>query len=155
MISYYRIGARTKKWTVRVIMHFFDFALAAGWIEYKRDQVALGSRKKDIFDLFQFRQQYANFLAYGTATTDQSNNSDYEPLRSCLPPRKRARVAHPPHQLRTKNVLHMPEFPQPTSKNRCRMPGCSANTARIRCSTCNVFLCLQETRNCFSLYHNL
>lgn len=156
MISYYRIDSRTKKWTVRVIMHFFDFALAAGWIEYRRDQHALGTRKKDIYDLFEFRKQYAHFLVYGKhEMSDESSDSDYEPRFSSLAPHKRARVAHPPDALQNKNVLHMPEFSQPATKNRCRMPGCSNNKARIRCSTCKVFLCLQEKRNCFQLYHNL
>ncbi|CAH1978832.1 unnamed protein product, partial [Acanthoscelides obtectus] len=38
MISYYRIQARSKKWTVRVIFHFFDLALANSWIFYRRDK---------------------------------------------------------------------------------------------------------------------
>ena len=37
MISYYRIRARSKKWTVRVIFHFFDLAMANSWIFYRRD----------------------------------------------------------------------------------------------------------------------
>ncbi|XP_046674855.1 piggyBac transposable element-derived protein 2-like [Homalodisca vitripennis] len=65
LISYYRISARTSKWTVRLIMHFFDFAIAAGWIEYRRDQRALGTPKKDMLDLMGFKREYAEFLIHG------------------------------------------------------------------------------------------
>lgn len=37
MISYYRIFIRSKKWTLRMITHFIDFAIINSWIEYKRD----------------------------------------------------------------------------------------------------------------------
>lgn len=154
MISYFRIAARTKKWTVRVIMHMFDFAISASWIEYRRDQRLLGTPKKDILDLFRFKEEYAYFLAHGHQDlSEEDSDPDYE---CSLPPaRKKPRVFHPPDVLRKKHILHMPEIPTPAKKNRCRMPGCSANTARIRCSTCKVFLCLQENRNCFQLYHDL
>lgn len=158
LISYYRICARTRKWTVRVIMHMFDFAIAAGWVEYRRDQQALKTRKRDILDLLHFREEYAHFLAYGThydTSTREESDSDFTDNSSLPPACKKAKVLHPPDVLRTKHVLHLPEFPQRTSKNRCRMPGCSANSARIRCSTCKVYLCIQENRNCFKLYHEL
>ena len=35
VISFYRISARTRKWTIRLIMHLIDFSLAASWIEYR------------------------------------------------------------------------------------------------------------------------
>lgn len=152
-ISYYRMAARTKKWTIRVIMHMIDFSIAAGWIEYKRDQTELGTRKRDILDLIHFREEYAQYLAYGTLEVSEDEDADFE---CTLPaPRKKPRVSHPPDVLRTKHTLHLPEIPSPATKNRCRLPGCSANTARVKCTTCGVFLCIQENRNCFQLYHEL
>ena len=47
MISLYRIFIKSKKWTLRVIMHFVDFALANSWFEYKRDCLILKAAKKD------------------------------------------------------------------------------------------------------------
>ncbi|KAG8315283.1 hypothetical protein J6590_074018 [Homalodisca vitripennis] len=128
-ISYYRMAARTKKWTIRVIMHMIDFSIAAGWVEYRRDQNELGTRKRDILDLMQFREKYAHYLAYGTKEESDDDDSNFE--STLPPPRKKPRVSHPPDVLRTKNTLHLPEMPTPATKNRCRLPGCSANTARI------------------------
>lgn len=153
LISYYRISARTRKWTVRLIMHFFDFAIAAGWIEYRRHQRSLGTPKKDVLDLMNFKEEYAEFLIHGHKVVEEDSDPDY--VCTIPPPRKQPRVAHPPDALRTKNILHIPEIPTPAKKNRCRFPGCGSNGARVQCSTCKVYLCLQENRNCFKAYHNL
>ena len=32
LIAYYRIRSKTKKWSLRVIYHFVDFALANSWL---------------------------------------------------------------------------------------------------------------------------
>ncbi|CAG4977111.1 unnamed protein product, partial [Parnassius apollo] len=56
-ISYYRISSRTREWTIRLIFHLYDFALAASWIEYKSEQEILGTRKKDILDYLGFRRK--------------------------------------------------------------------------------------------------
>lgn len=154
VISTYRISARTKKWTIRLIMHLLDFSLAASWIEYRRDQKALHMPKKDILDYLEFRVKVEEHLIHSEETTDTDSDPDFEPEG---PPVKhpKATVPHPPDALRKKKVLHMPEFTNPPTKNRCRLPGCNANKARIRCSTCKVFLCLQDSRNCFKLYHDI
>lgn len=153
LISYYRMSARTRKWTIRVIMHFIDFSIAASWIEYRRDQNALGTPKKDIMDLMMFKLSYSDFLVHCSNPEAEDSDSDF--ACSIPPPRKKPRVDHPPDVLRTKHVLHLPEIPSPSTKNRCRFPGCSSNGARVKCTTCGVFLCVQEKRNCFSLYHQL
>ena len=40
MISYYRMGSRTKKWTIRIFLHFVDVALANSWMLDRQDNVA-------------------------------------------------------------------------------------------------------------------
>uniref|UniRef100_A0A671XXE1 Si:ch211-255f4.7 n=1 Tax=Sparus aurata TaxID=8175 RepID=A0A671XXE1_SPAAU len=37
MMSYYRMSVRTKKWTLRMLMHFTDLALANSWLLYRKD----------------------------------------------------------------------------------------------------------------------
>lgn len=154
VISYYRICARTKKWTVRLIFHLFDFSLAAAWIEYRRDQIALGKPRRLILDCLQFREKIEEFLLHNMTVNDNSESDD----DNDEPPKKHHRAAVPlPNEYlrKSKTELHLPEFPNPVKKNRCRLPGCSANTARIRCNRCEVFLCLQESRNCFKLFHEM
>ncbi|XP_035220835.1 piggyBac transposable element-derived protein 3-like [Stegodyphus dumicola] len=38
MISYYRIRTRTKKWTVKTTLHFFDLSVVNAWILMREDQ---------------------------------------------------------------------------------------------------------------------
>lgn len=94
MISYYRISVRTRKWTVRVIMHMFDFAISASWIEYRRNQRLLGTKRKDIMNLSRFKEEYAHFVAHGHK--ENSEDSDYNFECSFSPPRKQPRVSPPP-----------------------------------------------------------
>lgn len=152
IISYYRICARTKKWTIRVIMHFIDFAIAASWIEYRRHKAMSSEPKIDLLDYLEFRVKIQEYLFHGS---EECETSEYEPSEPPTPKKRKnnAKVPLPCDHLRKKKNLHLPEIPKPASKNRCRMPGCKSNSARIRCTTCKIFLCMQEDRQCFKLYH--
>ena len=55
MISYYRMGAKTKKWTVKTIFHLFDLAIANSWILYRQDKKALGYQENDILKYVDFK----------------------------------------------------------------------------------------------------
>jgi len=50
MLQYYRINIRTRKWTVRVLMHFMDLAMTAAWMEYRQDCLANSIPKNNILD---------------------------------------------------------------------------------------------------------
>lgn len=55
LISYYRVFIRSKKWPLRVIFHFVDFAICASWHEYRKDRKQLNIPKNKIKDLLSFR----------------------------------------------------------------------------------------------------
>lgn len=63
MIQYYRSHIRTRKWTVRAMMHFMDLAMTAAWMEYRKDCLTNLVSKKDILDSLSFRADVANILA--------------------------------------------------------------------------------------------
>ncbi|KAJ2938067.1 hypothetical protein O0L34_g19390 [Tuta absoluta] len=151
MISYYRISARTRKWTVRLIFHLFDFGAAAAWIEYKLDQEKLGTRKRDILDYLGFREAIADYLLEYEAEGGEDAADDG--TVSVSRPSKRARTEHPSDFIRTRKLDHLPVVLD--TQNRCRMPGCKSTKARHQCPTCKVILCLMSGRNCYKDYHEL
>ncbi|CAH1960463.1 unnamed protein product [Acanthoscelides obtectus] len=75
MISYYRIQARSKKWTVRVIFHFFDLAMANSWIYYRRDKKISQTSTRKI-------QQYLDFkIEIDTHLLKNESNISQEIMR--------------------------------------------------------------------------
>lgn len=160
LISFYRISARTRKWTIRVIFHFFDFALVAAWIMYRRQQKQQNTPKRDQLDSFEFRRRVAEHLVYSTTTTDpavavyelvESDEEEEErPIR-----KKKRTIPQPPAELRKSMALHLPTIPDAEKCFRCRMPGCKSNRARFQCSTCKMHLCITKERNCFKTYHEM
>lgn len=62
LISYYPIFIRSRKWTLRMIIHSFDMAISNCWIQYKNDAENLKVPKNKIMDLLHFRMELAENL---------------------------------------------------------------------------------------------
>lgn len=140
MISYYRISARTRKWAVRLIFNLIDFAAAASWIERRRVDVAEGTPRRDRFDFLDLRVD----LAYHLMNNENNQVSD-EDLDIYEPPAPKRKKPMPSCAVRTSRLSgHLPEWPEDGKPSRCRLPGCDSPKCRIRCSTCKVYLCLNE-----------
>lgn len=147
MMSYYRMNIRTKKWTLRMLMHFMDLALANSWLLYRKDLVVCGTPKKAIMQFLEFRMEVAKaFLA-------QRDNGVPEDDADLSEQGKKGQVKEVPHiSIRRRANAHLPEVVNLKNAARCRATGCSGKS-RVQCGTCKVFLCLQRDRNCYTAFH--
>lgn len=150
MLAYYRMKARTNKWTVRAVLHFIDLAVANAWQQYRADCRSKKKRAKDIMKFLQFRMKLAEEqikcqASNATEETSEDSDSEYE-----VPPvAKRQKL--PPINFRVKGQ-HMPQFVDLKNPNKCRREGCSGKT-RVQCMRCHLFLCLHKNKNCFAAFH--
>lgn len=153
MISYYRISTtRTKKWTVKSILHLIDLGVANSWILYRGDRKKLGDKFADTLKLLDFKISYANSLFEEAMT--QSDGENRLPLmitRSNLSPSVSGTSTF---TIGSKHkTLHLP-IVATHLKNavRCKNPGCKLKT-KFYCEKCNLFLCLTGSNNCFRSFH--
>jgi hypothetical protein len=159
MMSFYRMKARTKKWTLRTLLHFVDLALVNSWLLYRADCVAKGTARRDIYQFLEFRiriaKSYLSTTEPDTSDIDSVAESDNSSDADNPPPTKRRRIisALPRTPQRKSQAKHMPEIIPDKNSMRCRNVGCKKKT-KIRCIACNVCLCLRAERNCFLEFHS-
>lgn len=156
VIAMYRISARTKKWTVRLLFHMIDFALAAAWIEHRRAEAAERTPRREKLDCLGFRVDVAHSLmnAEIQVSNDEDGGED-EGAGKILSEKRKAVTPLPHDNLRKKKAEHMPEIPEGGKPSRCRFPGCQSPKCRVMCTTCKVYLCMNANRNCYKLFHEL
>ncbi|KAI9999599.1 hypothetical protein NQD34_018365 [Periophthalmus magnuspinnatus] len=154
MVSYYRMCVRMKKWTIRMMMHFTDLDLVNSWLLYRRDNQENGTPKKAIMKFLEFRMVVAEvFLSKCDALCEKAHVAEEEnENRHLPPPGKKSRVVPIPHLSVRFSAAHLPEMVALKSPMRCRAQDCTGKS-RVRCITCNVYLCLQSERNCFAAFH--
>lgn len=154
LISFYRIKSRSKKWTVRTVMHFIDVVCANSWIQYKNDRTSLGDRKKDIQQFLQFKLDIAEYLlSLADAAAETSDEEATEADRGEGSSSKRPRITPmPSDNRRLDGRSHLPVMLEGNINNRCRKPGCKLRS-KIMCETCEVFLCIKSNTNCFKDFH--
>lgn len=144
MISYYRLKARVKKWTVRCIFHFFDMALSNSWIQYRRDMKAMQRKPKDTLKFLEFRS------AVGHALIAQAEQESAEEDEEWSPPIKRASLQ--PKNAKENPAKHLPRLADIPNGARCRLQGCQKKT-KFFCIRCDLFFCITKDRRCFETAH--
>lgn len=148
MVSYYRIFIRSKKWTLRMVTHFIDFAVINSWIEYKNDCEKSGLPKRQVMDLLAFRMQLAKELVCPTAPK-RTTRITLDEIRSknvCT----EGREHRTDHNIRYDRIDHLPGYSE--QRMRCKLETCSLQS-QIFCEKCNVHLCLNKNNTCFTKYH--
>lgn len=74
MMESYRTWTKTRKWTLKVVLHLFDLSIINSWMEYRKDCKANKMKAKDTMDLLQFRLSISEFLLNGAPRTAAERN---------------------------------------------------------------------------------
>lgn len=156
LISYYRVFIRSKKWALRIIFHFVDFAICASWLEYRKERIKAKVPKRHIKDLLNFRMEVSfAMLKVGI------------PLRSIK--RGRPKSMHetedivqrgvatsaevrPSKEIRLDHTDHLPEHDGKSKPTRYKNGKCQGRTM-FHCGKCKVHLCISKKNNCFAEFH--
>nr|CAH7747671.1 unnamed protein product [Callosobruchus chinensis] len=135
---------RTNKWTIRTIYHFVDFAVAAGWLEYRENAKTARLPKKEVMDCLEFKLSVAKSLV---ATNEDEHSMEVEDFEAEVQP-------IPDKRSRKSGNVHLVEFMKSTQKtrSRCRFNGCDKLTL-AKCKSYGIYLCCNVERNCFLQFH--
>lgn len=152
LVAYYRTKLRSKKYYMRFFFHFLDMVTVNCWLLYRRDGRSLEIPTKKQMDLLDFRTEVAEGLlkCKKDTTRKKSRRSSSDVEKKLEAKKKKGRVAPTPAKdIRMDSVGH---WPIPSERQRCKLPGCK-NKATIKCSKCEVHLCLNKKSNCYLLFH--
>lgn len=150
MISYYRIFIRSKKWTLRMVTHFIDFAAVQAWIEYKIDCQKSGVPQRKIIDLLAFRMRLSEELVYFQNLTKRTARITLDDVRSKHAHIEKSREGRTDERIRYDGLHHLAYYSE--DRKRCKRETCNLQS-QIICQKCKVHLCLNKNNNCFSQFH--
>lgn len=159
LISFYRIFIKSKKWTMRLIMHAFDLVVSNCWLIYKNDAKQLNTPQNKVLDLLHFRLQLARelieFNFKKKAGRPKKFDADFLPKTSPSTTKKpRTDSVIPPEHIRYDRTNHFPEVDQLKNPTKCKYPPCeNRHRTHVRCIKCDIHLCLNSDRNCFLSFH--
>nr|CAI5833535.1 unnamed protein product [Callosobruchus analis] len=154
LIALYRTFIRSKKWTLRVIFHYFNLGVCNAWLEYQADMEKHGVSKKSRMDLLQFTMSVIEGLAFSDCLVNTARRGrplSGSPRNSPVPVKRQKPTAVPVNDVRYDNLGHWPVHVE-GHEQRCKLETCGGRS-RIQCEKCQVPLCLSKSRNCFKKFH--
>ncbi|KAL4100682.1 hypothetical protein QTP88_020716 [Uroleucon formosanum] len=131
----YRTWIKTKKWTLKVAVHFIDLAIVNAWMEYKNDAIKMNIPRKNIKDLLEFKISVAK--EWLSTPTKKRINEETNSDSNEEPPVKvqNYRSPIPSEMKRYDSYDHWPEVDNLSTARNCRKEGCKSRT-RIRFGHC-------------------
>lgn len=154
-MEYYRTFMKTRKWTLKVMLHFIDLAVCNAWRLYTLECAAAEIPKNKTMDLLEFRMQIADGLTNTPSRQRRTESDDDhdEAVENLQPNTPRFKRSNQPSQAkRYDGYDHLPRFESIDNPRTCRMEQCKSRS-KIRCQKCDVYLCLTRKQNCFIAYH--
>lgn len=144
-MALYAVPTRARRWYISLVGYTVELALTNSWLSYKRDCDLLGQKLK-VPDSKHFRLE----VSLGLMASAQRSKGRPS-LDKSLSKKKivRPMVPRPASELKCDGLNHWPEMC--SNKNRCRY--CKNGYSRVKCTKCNLMLCLNSERNCFVQFH--
>ena len=150
----YKTPMRARRWYLRIFGYTLDLCVCNAWILYKRDCKALDPKMKPM-NLKNFRLEVSIF-ARGVKSLRLRYTRSSPSSQDATPPipRRGIRSVCPSDEQRFDvSKSHLPIY-VPT-RQTCK--SCSKKNdmhrSRWMCKSCQVALCLSDSRNCFTHYH--
>lgn len=154
LIALYRTFIRSRKWTLRVIFHFFNLAVCNAWLEYQSKMEHGGIMRKARMDLLGFTLSIAAGLAFSgslISTPKRGRPLSGSPRDSPVPMKRQKPHTVPVNDVRFDKLGHWP-IHKNGNEQRCRLETCGGRS-RIQCEKCQLPLCLSKFKNCFKKLH--
>jgi len=153
----YRTWIKSRKWTLKVALHFIDLSIVNAWMEYREDAQKLLKRKNEIMDLMHFKIAVAReWLTKSpnkrALSSEELNSSDTEENQMTTQRPQNYRAPVPPTTKVKDGFEHWPEVCNIPNPKCCRMKGYKSRS-RIKCTKCDIYLCLTAKKNCFTIFH--
>lgn len=132
LISLYRTEIRSKKWTLRMMIHALDLAAVNSWSEYRMDAERVKIPKKDVLDLLHFKMNVAQCLVRvqkPVAAKRGRPSMSPEPVHQYKPPSTyQVQDVRPLPEVQFDWVDHMPNFDEKKEATRCKRLHCTEKT---------------------------
>lgn len=151
LMECYRTWIKTKKWTLKTIIHLLDLVLVNSWLLY-REELKKTANKKPL-DLLNFRLEVGEALTttperkrkspedLNQEKCEHTQNKQYKPVN--LPVTDRRYDGYDHLAIFDDNIV---------TPRICRMENCKSRT-KILCEKCKTYLCLSRNKHCFKLFH--
>ena len=155
LVSLYRTFIRSRKWTLRMVMHGIDISITNSWLEYKSHAKSLKFPEKDILDPMHFRLRIAETLVKANKKIAQTKrgrpSNGHEATPTPLPKKSAAKRQIP--EVQFDNLNHLPAHNGKTEADRCKLQKCKGKT-HFLCEKCKVALCITNQKNCLKIFIN-
>ena len=140
----HKIKMKSRKWTNRLFYHLLDMTCINAWILYRRIH---NDKKSQSMRLIDFKLEIADVMFSFKNSRGRPSTLEKEIQTKRIKPNSHQ---GPPKDIRMDSMDHWPVM---DNRGRCKLPNCSGMT-KMKCSKCQVNLCLTSDKNCFYKYHN-
>lgn len=142
LTSLYKYSIKSRRWYLYIFFHTVNMAVVSAWLWYRRH---CGLLNVPYIQLSDFQAQVASGCIKSQRLPGRPSSDSFTPPGNSRPLNTEHR---PISDIRLDQVAHLPQW---TKRGRCKA-ACPGFTF-VFCAKCEVHLCFNKDRNCFSKYH--
>ena len=149
LLGLYRIQLRSRKWYKKIFFHMIDMCVVNSWILWRR-------KSDQYMPLFDFKLLIAEHLCKAGKVKKRGRPAMTPTSSPCTSregtPTTSKRRKHQEIALNSVREDHIGHFPTWKKQRQLCKNDCSFRSYTF-CEKCNVFLCYNDKRNCFTNFH--